>query len=77
MQRIKSSNYRKTTIIMDELQRKIWDLLITKDGETVANAFTSFYGTQLLTEEFAEHLIDEGYADRSDLFVDEDEDEDV
>lgn len=61
---------------MDELQKQIWDVLINQDGETVAMAFTNYYGNQLLSKEFAEFLIDEGYADCTELSeLDDDDDE--
>lgn len=52
---------------MDELQQQIWDVLVNQDGETVARVFTGYHGMQLLTEEFAEYLVEEGIADISEL----------
>lgn len=60
---------------MDEIQSQIWDVLVNKDGETVASAFTNYYGTQLLTKEFADFLIKEGIADISELSELNDDDE--
>lgn len=62
---------------MDELQKQIWDVLVNLDGKAVAGAFTNYYGNQLLSKEFAEFLIDEGYADCTDLSeLDDDDDDD-
>lgn len=52
---------------MDELQQQIWDVLVNQDGETVARVFTGYHGMQLLTEKFAEYLVEEGIADISEL----------
>lgn len=46
---------------MDEIQEKIWDALIELSGEDVARLFTNYYGNQLLTDKFAEFMVDEGY----------------
>ena len=61
---------------MNELQGRIWDVLCNLSGEDVARAFTDFYGNQLLTESFAEHLVDDGYATEYELGVNEDGEED-
>ena len=45
--------------MMAELQKKIWYRLCELDGEVVANLFLTFYGNQLLSEEFKEFLEDE------------------
>jgi hypothetical protein len=44
-------------------------------GEDVARAFTNFHGNQLLTDEFAEHLVDEGYATEYELGINEEDEE--
>ena len=46
---------------MDKLQEEIWDLLCELSGEDVAKALTNYHGTQLLSKDFAEFLVDEGY----------------
>lgn len=61
---------------MNELQGRIWDVMCNMSGEDVARAFTNFYGNQLLTKEFAEHLVDEGYATEYELGVTEEDEED-
>ena len=60
---------------MNELQGRIWDVLCNMSGEDVARAFTNFYGNQLLTDEFAEHLVDEGYATEYELGINEEDEE--
>lgn len=52
---------------MNELQGRIWDVLCNMSGEDVARAFTSWKGNQILDDEFAEHLIDEGYCEEYEL----------
>ena len=52
---------------MNELQQKMWDILCGMSGEDVARAFTNWHGNQLLSEGFAEFLVDEGYCDADDL----------
>lgn len=59
---------------MTELQRKIFAILSRRGGEEVARLLTDYHGTQLLTDGFGEFLVDEGAANRSDIF-DEDENE--
>ena len=44
---------------MDKTQMEIWNRLCELDGETVANLFTTYYGNQLLSEEFKEFLEEE------------------
>lgn len=62
---------------MDELQRQIWEVLINLDSEQIACAFTNYYGNQLLSENFAEFLIEEGYAYSTELpALDDDYDDD-
>lgn len=60
---------------MNELQGRIWDVLCNMSGEDVARAFTNFHGNQLLTREFAEYMIDEGYCDEWQLGMEDYEDE--
>ena len=63
---------------MNELQEQIWDVLVNQDGETVARAFTGYHGMQLLTQEFAEYLVEEGIADISELSeLNDDEEEEL
>lgn len=45
--------------MMTELQKKIWYRLCELDGEEVARLFTTYYGDQLLSEDFKEFLEDE------------------
>lgn len=60
---------------MDKVQGKIWDVLCGMDGEAVARLFTSYYGLQILTREFAEHMIDEGASDAYELGIDDEYEE--
>lgn len=60
---------------MDKVQGKIWDVLCGMDGEAVARLFTNYYGNQILTREFAEHMIEEGASDAYELGIEEDYDE--
>ncbi|MCD7940745.1 MAG: hypothetical protein LUH50_12160 [Bacteroides intestinalis] len=62
---------------MNELQKQIYDVLVNQNGETVARAFADYYGNQLLTKEFAEHLVEEGIADISELSELNDDEEEL
>lgn len=46
---------------MTEKQEKSWDCLIEQSGEQVARLLTNYHGMQLLTDEFYDYLIEEGY----------------
>lgn len=46
---------------MNELQNNLWDLLCDLNGEQVASLFTNFYGNQLLSDDFAKFIVEEGY----------------
>lgn len=60
---------------MNGIQGRIWDRLCDMDGESVARLFTNFYGNQLLTRDFAENMIDEGYCDAWELGMEDYENE--
>lgn len=45
------------------------------NGETVLRLFLDFHGEQLLTDDFAEHCIDEGAVEASELGLVEDNDD--
>lgn len=51
---------------MLEKQGKAWDCLIEQSGEQVAMLLTGYHGMQLLTDEFYEYLIEEGYLSEED-----------
>lgn len=51
---------------MTNMQEKMWDTLAEMSGEDVARAFTNFFGNQLLSEEFHQFLLDEGYMESED-----------
>lgn len=64
---------------ISKTQREIYDKLKEMSGEEVVDILTDFLGMQILTDDLAEHLVDEGHADESDfseLFLEEEEDED-
>lgn len=46
---------------MTDTQEKMWDALVEMSGEDVARAFTNFFGNQILSEDFHQFLVDEGY----------------
>lgn len=46
---------------MTDIQEKMWDVLVEMSGEDVARVFTNFFGNQLLSEDFHQFLVDEGY----------------
>ena len=58
---------------MDEMQKRMWSVLVGKDAETAVGLILDYHGAQLLDEGFAEFLVDEDACERKDLF-DEDED---
>lgn len=51
---------------MTNIQEKMWDTLVEMSGEDVTRAFTNFFGNQLLSEEFHQFLVDEGYMESED-----------
>lgn len=51
---------------MTDMQEKMWDTLVEMSGEDVAKAFTNFFGNQLLSEDFHQFLVDEGYIESED-----------
>ena len=59
---------------MTQLQRRIFATLSRLGGEEVARLLTDYHGNQLLDEGFGEFLVDEGAADRDDIFDDGEED---
>lgn len=61
--------------MMDSIQRKIWETLVDMSGETVARAFTDYYGNQLLNDDFLQFLQDEGYVEEEYEEDEEDENE--
>lgn len=62
-------------------QNQIWDILCEMSGEEVARAFTNYHGNRLLSSDFAEFLVDEGYCEpesvglEADDYYDDDDDE--
>lgn len=51
---------------MLEKQERSWNCLIEQTGEQVAKLLTDYHGMQLLTDEFYEYLIEEGYLPEED-----------
>lgn len=52
---------------MSTTQTESYNLLCKMSGESVINAITDFLGMQILTDEFAKHLVDDGLASESDF----------
>lgn len=46
---------------MTDIQEKMWNALVGMSGEDVARAFINFFGNQLLSKDFCQFLVDEGY----------------
>ena len=46
---------------MTDTQEKMWDVLCEMSGEDVARVFTNYYGNQLLSDDFHQYLVDEGW----------------
>ena len=60
---------------MTELtKRNLIEKLQALDGETVLRLILDFHGEQLLTDDFAEHCVDEGAVDAAELELNEDND---
>jgi hypothetical protein len=51
---------------MTRLQEQVWDVLVSLDGETLLQAFTSYHGMQILDGGLAEYLVDEGLMEPGD-----------
>ena len=63
---------------LSKTQQETYDLLSKMSGDNLINALTDFMGMQILTDEFANFLVDEGLANESDfseLFEEEEEEE--
>lgn len=58
-----------------DLQDAMWDILCAMSGEDVMRAMTNYHGNQLLSEGFAEFLVDEEYCYADDLGLEEDNEE--
>jgi len=50
-----------------EKQNEFYEQLEQLTGEQVLQAFTNWHGTQLLTDEFLEFCIEEGYISSNDM----------
>ena len=51
---------------MNDMKEMMWDVLCEMSGEDVARVFTNYYGNQLLSEDFHQFLVDEGYIENED-----------
>ena len=51
---------------MTDMQEMMWDVLCEMSGEDVARVFTNYYGNQLLSDDFYQFLVDEGYIENED-----------
>ena len=59
-------------------QQEMYNILCKLSGEQVISTITDFLGMQILTDDFAKHLIDDGLANESDfseLFEEEEDDD--
>ena len=61
---------------MTQIQRRIFAILTRLSGEKVAQLMLDYHGTQLLDEGFGDFLVDEGVAEREDIFDKGDSEED-
>lgn len=59
---------------MTQIQRRVYEILTRLSGEKVAQLLMDYHGNQLLDEGFGDFLVDEGVADRDDIFDDGEED---
>lgn len=59
---------------MTQIQRRVYAILTRLSGEKVAQLLMDYHGNQLLDEGFGDFLVDEGVADRGDIFDDGEED---
>lgn len=58
---------------MTQIQRRIYAILTRLSGEKVAQLMLDYHGTQLLDKDFGDFLVNEGVADRGDIFDDREE----
>jgi hypothetical protein len=61
---------------MTQIQRRIFAILSRLGGEEVARLLTDYHGTQLLDGCFGDFLVEEGVAEREDIFDKGDSEED-
>jgi hypothetical protein len=59
---------------MTERQEKVWDTLVSLDGEILLRAITDYHGMRVLDDGFAEFLVDGGLMEPEDEEDEEDED---
>ena len=61
---------------MTQIQRRIFAILSRLGGEEVARLLTDYHGTQLLDDGLGDFLVEEGVAEREDIFDKGDSEED-
>lgn len=62
--------------MMTRQQMMMWDVLCEMSGEEVARAMTNYHGNRLLSNDFAEFLVDEGYCEPESVGLESDDDYD-
>lgn len=62
--------------LTDTQEALLIDVLDSLSGAEVRQLFTDFHGCQLLTEEFARHCVEEGFAEADEIGLPTDDDED-
>lgn len=61
---------------MTQIQRRVFAILSRLGGEEVARLLTDYHGTQLLDGGFGDFLVEEGVAEREDIFDKDSSEED-
>ena len=59
----------------EQIKRTLIEKLKALDGEAVLRLFLDFHGEQLLTDDFAQHCVDEGAVDADELGLDDESDD--
>lgn len=59
----------------EQIKRTLIEKLHELNGETVLRLFLDFHGEQLLTDDFAQHCVDEGAVDADELGLANNDDE--
>ena len=60
----------------EQMKRTLIEKLRALDGETVLRLILDFHGEQLITDDFAQHCVDEGTVDADKLGLDDDDEDD-
>ena len=56
---------------LSDIQGKVYDQLMQMSVKDAVGCFLDYHGWQLITKSFAEHLVDEGYCDASDVGIED------